>query len=252
MKTRKYNMLWKVVIGISLTIFTVCMALLILFELHSIDPLIPAPLRSLFSTEDNNSGRAGSYAVETCYTGDPYLSDVLFEIPFQRTDRYVCNNDVLQEIGADNAEILTNKAQTAVSLLFDSAYQERDTSDEALTELLDDSISVVFSDGTITDGAADTVEKINTWFSDTHTSMEGELTTDKCMVFYDEGMLIVRGEFVFAVYSSDDFDTFKSNFGMKDLSIGTRKSCVMELEFLSPVNRADYNSYKLCGIKIPQ
>lgn len=249
MSKRKYNMLWKSVVGAAIILLTICVAILVLYVLHSINPSINVPFLSLFSTETEKE-RLGSYAVETCYTGDPYLSDILFEKPFQRTDQYVCNNDLLEEIGADNAEILANNAREAVSLLFDLAYQERNISDEELIEILDDGIFLVFADGTTAAGAADTVEKVNSWFIDSHTSMEAELATDKCMVFYDEGMLIVRGELVFAVYSSDDFTTFKENLGIEDLAVGNRKSCVVELEFRNSDNRTDFDSYKLCGLKI--
>lgn len=251
-KTRKSNICWKIIIVAGSIIFTVCFLWVILFEIHRLHPELTVPFQSLLNGSSSvDQGEKGvSYAIETCYTGSPYLADALFEIPFKRTDNYICNADYIREIGEDNANLLTEKAKLAVSSLFNLSYQERDNADEVLTDLLADGISVYFADGTFTEGAADTVEKINGWFTASRTSMEGQFTTDKCMVFCDEGMVIVRGEFVFAVYNSDDFETLKDNLGMEDLENGVRKSCVMELEFMSPTNRADFSSYKLCGVNI--
>ncbi len=252
MKTRKYNMLWKIVAVSGGVITMVCLTWLILFEIHGANPDVPVPFLSLLGGESSmEQDKAGvSHAIETCYTGDPYLADALFEIPFQRSENYVCNADFIKEIGTDNALLMTDKAKETVSALFDKSYQERDSADETLTGLLADGITVVFADGTVSEGAADTVKMINDWFVRSKTSMEAHLTTDKCMVYYDGGMVIVRGEFVFAVYNSDDFETIKSNLGMEDLQNGERRSCVMELEFMSPTNRADFSTYKLCGAKI--
>ena len=252
MKIKTDNRLWRILLIAGSIIFLVCAVWLTLVELHRSNPDIYVPFLSLMGDEaDDGEDLAGkSYAVETCYTGDPYLADVLFQYSFQRTEDYIKNAEWIKTLGTENAQILIEKAEDSVDALFNRSYQERDIADETLSDLLADGITVYFADGSVSEGAADTVEKINGWFADTKTSMEAKFTTDKCMIFYDEGKVIVRGEFVFAVYNSDDLDTLKTNFGMDDLENGDRRSCVMELEFISSLNREDYTTYKLCGAKI--
>lgn len=190
------------------------------------------------------------YASETCYTGAPYLSDVLFRTPFGRTDAYICNNDFIALIGEDNAAMFADSSKNAAKALFDLSYQERDINDPVLSDILTDGLHVLFADGTFTESKEDTIETVNSWFIENQTSMEAEFYTDKCMVFYDDLRVIVRGQLVFTVYGGNDLGTLQQYFGLDSLEQGKEYAVILEMEFINKTNSQDYATYKLSGINL--
>lgn len=193
-----------------------------------------------------------TYAYETCYTGAPYLADVLFRTPFKRTDRYICNSDFIAIIGEDNASILANRSIDASKALFNRSYQERNVEEQELSDILADGLNVIFADGTITESKEDAIAVVNSFFIDNQISMEAEFYTDKCMVFYDDAKVIVRGQMVFSVYggSESNLDTLRECFGLESMEQGEEYAIVLEMEYISKSNVENYDVFQLAGISL--
>lgn len=189
-----------------------------------------------------------AYAGDTCYTGNPYLSDELFKAPFQRTGSYISNNELIAQIGEENVGIFVKKSKDAIAAVFDLSYQERDINDPVLKDILADGLHVLFVSGIFSESKEDTIEKVNAWFVDNQISMEAQLYTDKCMVFFDESRVIVRGQMAFRVYGSGNTDILKNHLGLDAIEPGEKYTVILELEFISKSNAYDYDTYQLCKI----
>lgn len=248
MKIRKAKMMWGSLCVIASLILILCIVNLYHYLVQDNHAAAAGHYQSGTDGQQNFYDERYTYAYDTCYTGDPYLSDSLFRDPFKRTDKYVNNNDFIAAIGEENADMLAKKSKEAMLAIFDASYQERDTKDPVLSDILIDGLHVLFADGTMTDSKEDTIEAINSWFIDSHTSLEADFYTDKCMVFYDEAKAIVRGQLVFTVYGGNDMDTLKEYFGKELLEQGKEYAVILELEYISHTNANDYGTYKLSGI----
>lgn len=251
MKTRKINMMWIGLGCAAAAVLVLCIISIIHFSAQDKKTAEGSMAQEQDSTEQGSYDKAKYvYANETCYTGDPYLSDVLFKEPFQRTNSYVSNNDFIAMVGEENAVMFSNRSKKAASALFDLSYQERDIDDPVLSDLLADGLHVLFANGTFTESKEETVEAINGWFIDNGISMEADYYTDKCMVFYDESRVIVRGQLVFRVYGSNDLSILQEYFGLESMEPGKEYAAILELEYISKSNAYDYDTYKLSGINL--
>lgn len=250
MKIRIVNRWWTALCGATVVVLILCIISAVHFSAK--DAQVAKERREAVSDEEQGIFDKGryTYASETCYTGAPYLSDVLFRTPFGRTDAYICNNDFLTMIGEENALLLADTSTKAAKALFDLSYQERDPKDPVLSDILTDGLHVLFADGTFTESKEDTVETINNWFIDSQTSMDAEFYTDKCMVFYDDAKVIVRGQLVFTVYGGNDLKTLQEYFDLESLEQGSEYAIVLEMEYISKSDAKDYASYKLCGLTL--
>lgn len=209
---------------------------------------------------ENNAGfdKNLDYAFETSYTGEPHLSDKLFQTPFQKSDLYICNKDLLPELGEENAEILTEKAKKITDIIFNTPYKDKvsESVAEELAGYLSQGIFIIAEDGTEYHGKENTAKSINQWFVDTKTTMESSLQTDICMVYYDEHCIIVRGLLTYNVYETEDMEELERSFGQEDIQFGKDNACLMEFYFIPDESRTDYDSYVLstmndllpCGI----
>lgn len=249
MKIRRINKWWSA-LGIMAALVLVLCIINIVHLSGQEEKAAEERRQSTIGEEKNFDPEKYTYAKDTCYTGAPYLSDELFKIPFGRTDAYVCNNDFIKMIGEENAVMLANNSKKVAEALFDLSYQERDGKDPVLLENLVDGLHVLFANGTFTESKEDTIELVSNWFVENQISMEAEFYTDKCMVFYDNSSVIVRGQLVFTAYGDKGLETLQQYFGRESMEPGKEYAVVMEMELISKTNAYDYDTYQLCGIKL--
>lgn len=203
------------------------------------------------SLSDNQINTSQSdYAFETCYTGEPHLSDKLFQVPFRKSDLYICNKDLLLAIGEENSEVLTKKAQLIAEILFDTPYKEKvsDSTVDELSKYFSNGIIIRSKEGQEYKGRVETAKAINQWFVNSKTTMESSLQTDKCMVYYDEHCIIARGLLTYTVYESENLDELKKIFAQDDMQYGKKYSCLLEFYFIPDESKNDYESYLLSSI----
>ena len=190
------------------------------------------------------------YADETIYNGDPWLSSRLFRTPFKKSDNYICNKLFIERFGIENSEIMVKKASLVASKIFNIRYKDAMTIDEELLGEIAPRIEVIFKSGTETEGSEDTLQVINNWFVESQTSMESTFITDKCLVYYDENSIIVRGLLQYSVYETKDSETLIEAFGIDRLNLGEEYSALVEMKFIPDIDHTDFETFNLTSISM--
>lgn len=246
---RKVNKTWYLVIIISIV------AIIMLTMLEMIRNYSP-PSESISDSKSNifdDDKYSPEYAAETSYAGEPALPNILFSFPFGKTEKYMCNKAFIEKTGVENAEILSQKAVNISESLFSIAYkdsQETDNKKEFITEELADGLVMYMPDETEVHGKNSVSERVFEWMTDNKVSMESELITDKCMVFYDNYSVRVRGLLLFTVYECDDLDKLAEIFNLEKLEYGRENAVVIDFNFTSGESWKDCSSYKLQSLYV--
>lgn len=189
------------------------------------------------------------FAFETIYTGEPYLNSILFEFPFKKTSNYIENKVHMNEIGADNANILTTKTEIAAEALFNTAYKDDLLKKkDLLNETVTSGITVYYDNGIVRSGKKEVLDGFYNWFVNNKVSMESEFQTDKCMVYYDDYSEIVRGQLIFTIYECDNLEDIEKEFNIQNIELGTEYSVVLEFYYSTNEDVTDYDGYKLSGV----
>ena len=190
-------------------------------------------------------GSEYTYVRETTYVGKPRLSAKLFGLPYQRTDAYINNIEFIKQFGEDNAAIIADKAINVTNNLIDAQYKDLPSINEELLSTISKGVQVYFLSGEEAVNNKQALEYIFNWYKDTKTSIEAELITDKCLVFYDENKVIVRGLLTFTVYETEDIESLKKSFLSSKLEIGKANTVLVDFEFVPGSNNKDFSKYSL-------
>lgn len=186
------------------------------------------------------------YAFETCYSGNPALPSRLFAEPFKRTDSYICNNDLLKIYGSDQLSILASKAESDLGSIFNIAY--KDFEKEKETPQLFWYGYAVSGKQEYCYGNDEMTELIKKIYTDNHTSLETEITTDKCLVYYDNGSLIVRCMLFITPYETDSLEDLAQILRLDSVELGEEYSKIVEVSYVTMTDGADMNDYKISEI----
>lgn len=165
-----------------------------------------APIKSQAKEKDTD---IPDYIQETNYTGNLSEYPELYQIPFRKTESYVCNKD----FSKDHYEIFEeckNDAAAFLEALFNADY--RDIAEDKyafVTSVMNsaDPEAVIIKDyGTEEERTLylyDYVEELSEYFVDNQVEMDAKFYTDDSLV-YSDFYVFVRGELVFTIYSSGD------------------------------------------------
>lgn len=187
------------------------------------------------------------YAFETVYNGKPYMPDILFEQPFKKTDSYVSNTEFIKEKGEACAAPIISMAEDLTKATFNVTYKNI-SNEEVLNDTLAEGIYVRFPSGEEVNGIKEVTDTINSWYVNSGTSIEAEYTTDKCMLYYDENAVILRGLLTFTVYESEDIESIEKIFGINQIKMGEEYSTVVEYYFIPSLYSEDFESYRIARI----
>ena len=80
--------------------------------------------------------------------------------------------------------------------------------------------------------------------------MESTFITDKCLVYYDENSIIVRGLLQYSVYETKDPETLIEAFGIDRLNLGEEYSALVEMKFIPDIDHTDFKSFNLTSISM--
>ncbi len=152
------------------------------------------------------------YIAETNYKGHLSQFPELYEIPFGRTDSYICNKDFFKE-HRDVFDEYESDATAFIETLFNVNYREvaadqmgfvADVMQNGDYETL---ITKNFgSDEEETIYLYDYIEELSEYFIQNQVEMEAKFYTDDSLI-YNDFFTFVRGELVFTIYSSEDSES---------------------------------------------
>lgn len=204
----------------------------------------------------NNHAEPGDgYSGETIYNGDPYIYKGLFEKPFERTDSYISNkNLILQEMNTkDELTMIAKRAESIVESMYTATAKDVNGMNSLTTELSNMFATSIILTGQDQEvyGNVEAAERFNEWYADTNTTMEAEMITDKCLVYMDEHSYIVRGLLRYTVYESEDTNALAEMLGMNLIKKGETYYQIVEVNLIpDECYYEDYANYKISELKM--
>lgn len=250
------------------TVFNIIMTVIILIAIAGIVTIIAVSYLSNRKsdegspekTAENNSrtlskediaAPGDGYTSDTVYNGYPHLGKSLFEIPFQKTDNYISNLELISDtMTTDDAKELVKSSKNCVNNIFNistgSVEVQRDNIYQSLS-----SNFVLEHNGTEYYGTGKAADELNRIYVESGITMESEYISDKCLVYYDENQLIVRGILYFTVYEASDLNPIESLMGIDDIELGKEYSVIIETYMTSEESYwKDYSNFKINQINI--
>ena len=153
-----------------------------------------------------------NYISETNYKGHLAQFPELYEIPFQKSDAYICNKDFYKAYYGIFEEC-ENDATAFVETLFNVNY--RDIAADQLsfiTDVMQNGDYETFitknygTEDETTIYLYDYIKEISEYYIENQIEMEAKFYTDDSLV-YSDFYIFVRGELVFTIYNSADQDS---------------------------------------------
>lgn len=220
-----------------------------LFLFSPADPVTKLRNSLPLSLEKRNPfSKTNDYAFETCYVGNPVLPDVLFDLPFKRSDSYVCNKDLIKKYGTENLTILADKNKEDLSNLFNVAYKDL-IGDQEYTDIFWNGFGFSNANKTII-GNNQAIDLIRSEYISSKTSLESDVYTDKCMVFYDENSYIVRSALYITPYECDDLIQLAALLKQDEISLGTTYRILVETSYVTIADGTDFSDFSIREIRL--
>lgn len=249
------------------TIINMIMSVIILIAVAGIITILVAGYLSNIKSNGNSSVNANGnynrttskediaapgdgYTAETVYNGYPHLSKALFEIPFKKTENYKSNLELMSDtMTPDEAKELIKSSKTCVNNIFNISTNSVDIQRDNIYQSLSSNF-VLEHNGTEYYGTGKAADELNRIFVESCITMESEYISDKCLVYYDENQLIVRGILYFTVYEGTDLGPLESLMNIDNIELGKEYSVIIETYMMSDEYYKDYSSYKVNQIDI--
>ena len=254
MREKDHRTLKKIWIAI-MTIAIVCLVLVTILERAKITNILQQKKAQEHTTEENNGNADNDYSYETCYAGKPYLPERLFSIPFKKTDDYIMNKELVNQLGVENTEMVAERAKSIFVPLFNIVHKDTDKMDELRTimqENMSKGFSLILGVDNVVYGRDACSDRIIKWAMDNGISMEASMQTDKCMVYYDQNTLIVRGMITFSISECNNIEELRNAYGMENMQLGKDYSVIVEVHMEPDEDRTDYSSYNIATFEIMQ
>ncbi len=149
------------------------------------------------------------YTIETNYKGHLSQFPELYEIPFKKTDSYICNKDFSRAY-YNVLEEYENDATAFIEALFNVDYRNIAANQTGfVAEVMQNGdyetlITKNFGkENEETIYLYDYIEDLSSYFVENQVEMESKFYTDDSLV-YSDFFTFVRGELVFTIYNSED------------------------------------------------
>ena len=159
--------------------------------------------------DTNKKSGKTDYIAETNYKGHLSQFPELYEIPFRKTDSYVCNKDFSRE-HYDVLEEYENDATAFIEALFNVDYRNIASNQTGfVAEVMQNGDYETFITKNFGEEDEETmylydyIEDISSYFIENQVEMESKFYTDDSLV-YSDFYTFVRGELVFTIYNSED------------------------------------------------
>lgn len=149
------------------------------------------------------------YTLETNYKGHLSQFPELYEIPFRKTDSYICNKDLSRE-HYNVLEEYENDATAFIEALLNVDYRNIAANQTGfVAEVMQNGDYETFitknygKEDEETMYLYDYIQDISSYFVENQVEMESKFYTDDSLV-YSDFYTFVRGELVFTIYNSED------------------------------------------------
>lgn len=194
-----------------------------------------------------------NHVLDTVYIGDPYVSGILFDYPFGKTESYMKNKDFIKNYGEEEAQKLVDMATHFMMNFFDMTYRNiHEESVAYVDSKLDDGFLVIYNDGTIRDGKKEFLENWYQWCVENKLSMKAEFTTDKSLIFYDDGKETARGLLLLTFLECDDKNRVELELGLpkNSLKIAKEIALIVDIDFATASMTGDRDLSYISGMSI--
>ncbi len=164
------------------------------------------------AAEYNVTNSDETYALETKYNGNMPVD--LYVDAFQRTDGYIPNKELLETISDEEADKYVNTAKNFLNTVYGQDYRSLVDNQDAFV----DSVNKLGFRGTESgeeENELSYAEELLQWYIDNHIEANCDFHTDKTLIYYDCGLMFVRGYLTVDVKKGDKND-FESLFGFDE------------------------------------
>ncbi len=194
------------------------------------------------------------YANETSYSGSSYVPASVFSIPFKKTGSYINNKNYINDIGAEEAGVLSDRIAKALEEIYNINYETIDY--ETYKGVFDEYASygvgcIDASTGDYYEGAEEIADKITNLAKEAELVMEVKAYSDRSLVYYDEQSDIVRVKVIGVIYNCKNIKKVQDFLGVDNIEIGTPFSLVFDVYTNANVVMDDRSSFviqKTCKI----
>ena len=173
------------------------------------------------------------YANETSYSGSSYVPASVFSFPFKKTESYINNKEYINDIGAEEAGVLSDRIAKA-----------HETYKGVFDEYASYGVGCInTSTGDYYEGSEDIADMIINFAKDTELVMELKAYSDKSLVYYDEQSDIVRVKVIGAIYNCKNIKKVEDFLGVDSIEIGTPFSMIIDVYTNANFVMDDHSSF---------
>lgn len=199
------------------------------------------------SSVDGNELAEG-YILETSFNGEDELDPVVFQFPFQKSDYYVMNKELVKKVDSERISAIRSRAEEVVKGIYGINKSDVTINYDKYENLLD---SFFLEDSIYRDEADnmkssdDNIADFLLLLSNAGIQLEIDYTSSDCLVWSDIAYY-VRGVMEFTVYDIDESVDISAYFPTP-LKKGESYKAVIDLG-LVPESSRKAETFKVCDI----
>lgn len=183
---------------------------------------------ALYNTYDAQFQKeTDGYAGDTVFKGNELYSQI-YNIPFQKTDNYISNEELLKKVTPDEITKYLKTTTSFFDFLFNKNHKDIVRDQDAFTQ----EYALFFGDK---EKATERAGVLTEWYVDNKVTCVCKSLTDKSLIYKDNYSYFVRAQVNLTVYSDSGCDKFKDLYGIK-LENGEETAIVIEAEFMPGSN----------------
>lgn len=189
------------------------------------------------------------YISETCYDGSNAIDPSLYEKPFAMGNNYHSNRTLYNDMGE---EFLTDKeilAKEYVTLLYNINYnhliKDPNTFIDTFNTYYNSNVLFTTAEADVTTGYY--AEEIIDTYVQNKAQIEADFITDKSLVFYNNGVIYVRGYIKYTVYAYEDIESLREELKNPTLELG--ETYYLMTHVMLVASAEDSSKYTVLGLE---
>lgn len=190
------------------------------------------------------------YITETSFDGTEEVPDILFTIPFKKTDSYKSNKDVVNEIEEFRLNNIRKRAEEIIDAYYNvdsiSIINNYQTHKEKLMNTVS-SKCFYYMENDVEKTPEEYVSDYLRIATENNVSMTSEFKTYKCMIWEDEAYY-VRGLLTVDIHNTDEKSCF-SDYNPYELNEGNKYTFVCDIGLISGENDLSASDMRIIDIK---
>ena len=238
---KKKKMLWSIAVIMAI----VAVLSVVFIRRIPIEKVYKAGDVSLEDTEKTAKVTDG-YANETSYSGTSYVPASVFSFPFKKTEAYISNKDYINDIGVEDAGILSDRIAKALEEIYNINFEtiEQETYKGIIDEYAGEGVCCINAlTGDYREGAEEIADMITDLAKETELIMELKAYSDRSLVYYDEQSDIVRVKVIGAIYNCKNIKKVEEFLGVDNIEIGTPFSLIFDVYTNANIVMNDRSSF---------